>query len=222
MAPATTAPRLTTDDELLGMRLAHRVIRHDLTRLSRLADEMIADPSRFDRSRYAAISRYVELFTTSLHHHHTVEDFSLWPLITDSAGPHVDFTELTDDHDELDPLLDTLIRLAAELPGKTAIAEFARAIRRLQTMLDEHIDDEERTVFPLITGHVAADAWQQFEKEAQRGGRADFDLTRVFAVMTVEETAKARQELPIFLRVLVAVLARKQRRRERAVFGADV
>ena len=77
-------------------------------------------------------------------------------------------------------------------------------------------------MFPLITGHVSADAWQQFEKEAQRGGRADFDLTRVFAVMTVEETAKARQELPIVARVLVAVLARKQRRRERAVFGADV
>jgi hemerythrin-like domain-containing protein len=221
MTPATLAPRLTTDEELLGMRLAHRVILHDVARLSRLADEMVAHPSRFDRSRYTAISRYISLFAASLHHHHTVEDLSLWPLITESAGPHVDFTELTDDHDELDPLLDDLVRAAGELPGTTAVAEFARTIRRLRTLLDEHIADEEHTVFPLITGHVPADAWQIFEKGAQRGGRADFDLTRVFAVMTAEETGRARKELPFYLRALVSVLARTQRRRERAVFGAD-
>lgn len=221
MAPVTTAPRLTTDEELFGMRLAHRVILHDLARISRLSDEMVADPSRFDRARCAAISDYVALFATSLHHHHTVEDLALWPLITESAGPHVDFTELTGDHDELDPLLDNLVRLATELPGKTALAEFAQTVRRLRELLDEHIDDEERTVFPLITGYVSADAWQSFEKEAQRGGRADFDLTRAFAAMTAEETARARKQLPFLLLVLVSVLARKQRRRERAVFGAD-
>lgn len=222
MTPLTKAPRLTTDEELLGMRLAHRVIVHDLARLSRLADEMVADRSRFDHARCAAISGYVSLFAASLHHHHNVEDFSLWPLITESAGPHVDFTELTDDHDEIDPLLDDLVRSAGALPQKTAIAEFAQTVRRLRAMLDEHIADEERTVFPLITGYVSAESWQTFEKGAQRGARMDFDLTRVFAVMTPEEAERARKELPFFLRALVSVLARKQRRRERAVFGAAV
>ncbi|WP_068154766.1 hemerythrin domain-containing protein [Rhodococcus phenolicus] len=221
MTSATKAPRLTTDDELLGMRLAHRVIRHDIDRLSRLADEMLADPSRFDRARYAAISDYVGLFTTSLHHHHTIEDLSLWPLITESAGPDVDFTALTDDHDELDPLLDDLVRLAGELPGQTAVAGFARTVRRLRKLLDKHLDDEERAVFPLITGYVTVDRWQQFEKEAQRSGRADFDLTRFVAVMTAEESEKARGEMPLFLRAVVSVLSRKQRRRERRTFGAD-
>ncbi len=148
-----------------------------------------------------------------------MEDLALWPLITASAGPHVDFTELTDDHDELDPLLDELGEFTRGLPDPAAVAGFARTLRTLSEHLHEHIADEERTVFPLITGHVSADAWQRFEKDAQRGGRADFDLTRFFAVMTEDETERVRRELPLPVRLMVAVFSRRQRRRERAVFG---
>lgn len=219
MTSASLTPRLTTDDELLGMRLAHRVILRDVTRLSELADRMLADPSSFDRARYAATADYVGLFVASLHHHHNVEDLALWPLITASAGPHVDFTELTDDHDELDPLLDELGEFTRGLPEPAAVAGFARTFRILSDLLHEHIADEERSVFPLITGHVPSEAWQRFEKDAQRGGRADFDLTRFFAVMTEEETARVRGELPLAVRLMAAVFSRRQRRRERAVFG---
>ena len=65
MTSPTKAPRLTTNEELLGMRLAHRVIVHDVARLSRLADEIVADPSRFDHARCAAISGYISLFAAS-------------------------------------------------------------------------------------------------------------------------------------------------------------
>ncbi len=219
MTSASLTPRLTTDDDLLGMRLAHRVILRDVTRLRELADRMLADPSSFDRARYAATADYVGLFVASLYHHHNVEDLALWPLITASAGPHVDFTELTDDHDELDPLLDELGEFTRGLPDPAAVAGFARTLRTLSEHLHEHIADEERTVFPLITGHVSADAWQRFEKDAQRGGRADFDLTRFFAVMTEDETERVRRELPLPVRLMVAVFSRRQRRRERAVFS---
>ena len=219
MTSTSLTPRLTNDDDLLGMRLAHRVILRDVTRLRELADRMLADPSNFDRARYAATADYVGLFVTSLHHHHHVEDLTLWPLITASAGPHVDFTELIDDHDELDPLLDELGEFTRALPEPAAVAGFARTLRTLSDLLHEHIADEERSVFPLITGYVSVDAWQRFEKDAQRGGRVDFDLTRFFAVMTEEETERARRELPLPVRVMVAVFSRRQRRRERAVFG---
>src|SRR5699024_9065016 len=43
MTSASLTPRLTTDDDLLGMRLAHRVILRDVTRLRELADRMLAD-----------------------------------------------------------------------------------------------------------------------------------------------------------------------------------
>ncbi|UYP18233.1 hemerythrin domain-containing protein [Rhodococcus sp. Z13] len=215
------AAHLTTDDELLGMRLAHRVIRRDITRLADLADELRADPGRADRARCRAIADYTTLFTTSLHHHHNVEDFALWPLLTASVGPHVDLSALEDDHDRLDPLLDDLVRFAEALPDHDALVGFARTTHQLRDVLDEHLADEERTVFPLITGYVGADAWRRFEKEAQRGGRMDFDLTRVVMSMTPEETAAARTELPLPLRILLPVLTRRQRRRERAVFGSD-
>lgn len=217
---ASTTRRLTSDDELLGMRLAHRVMRRDAARLSRVADEVVTDSSRFDQTRYAALAAYIRLFAASIHHHHKVEDEALWPLIKSSAGPHVDLSELSEDHQALDPILDELATHSVKLPEHRAVVGFARALHQLREVLDEHIDDEERTVFPLVTGYVSAEAWRRFEKHAQRGGRMDFDLTRAFAVMTPDEAARTNADIPLLLRGIVRVLSRRQSRRERAVFDS--
>ncbi|AQA21714.1 hemerythrin HHE cation binding domain protein [Rhodococcus sp. MTM3W5.2] len=220
MPTSITAP-LTSDDDLLGMRLAHRVMRRDAAWLVRVADELDTNPSAFDRRRCAAVASYVELFATSIHHHHTVEDDVLWPLIVGAAGAHVDLTELTDDHQALDPTLEDLRRHAQCLPDPDAVAGFCRASRQLRDQLDEHIDEEERTVFPLITTYLRADAWECFEEGARRGGRMDFDLTRALAVVTPAEASRVRRAIPIALRGVVFALSCKQRRRERAAFGVD-
>ena len=49
----------------------------------------------------------------------------------------------------------------------------------------------------------------------------DFDLTRALAVVTPAEASRVRQAIPIVLRAVVFALSRKQRRRERAAFGAE-
>lgn len=217
----SSSTALTSDDDLLGMRLAHRVMRRDAARLVRIADALAATPSAFDRRRCAALASYVDLFAASVHHHHTVEDDVLWPLIVGAAGAHVDLTELSEDHRGLDPTLDELIRHARRLPDPDAVTGFGRVGRQIRDQLDEHIDEEERAVFPLITTHLRADAWKCFEEGARRGGRIDFDLTRALAVVTPAEAERVRRAIPIPMRGVVFMLSCKQRRRERAVFGTD-
>ncbi|WP_037177232.1 hemerythrin domain-containing protein [Rhodococcus sp. UNC363MFTsu5.1] len=216
-----TTHRPTSDEDLLGMRLAHRVMRRDAARLARVADELVADPSGFDARRRGALAAYLDLFLASIHHHHTVEDEALWPLIVASAGPHTDLTELTDDHRALDPLLDEIRGHAHAGPDHAAAVGLAASLRQLRDLLDEHIEDEERTVFPLVTGFVPADAWARFEQHAQRGGRMGFELTRAFAVMTPDELAWVRGRVPMVVRGIVFACGGRQRRRERLVFGVE-
>lgn len=225
----TNSPTLTGATDLLGMRLIHRVMRHDAARLAQVADRALHHPAEFDDTRFAAIADYLTMYVSSVNHHHEVEDESLFPLIKDTAGPHVDMSELTEDHHALVALLDSLEGYAGEMrarkneaggqPPEHARRGLAQTLAELRDLLDEHIAEEEAQLFPIITAHVPARRWQKFEAAARRGGRMDFDLTRMAAAIRPEEQGQARATLPLPARILVAILAPRQRRRERAVFG---
>src|SRR3712207_1082060 len=101
MATAT-APKV----DLLGITLAHRMMRRDLHRLTTPpGGSPAAPPAR--RSGRAAIAAWVRDLCTEIHHH-TAEDDVAWPLIAEHAGAAVDLTALSDDHGALDPLLDAV------------------------------------------------------------------------------------------------------------------
>lgn len=217
---STSSPALTGNIDLLGMRLIHRVMRRDAARLADVASRALSHPEEFGDARYAAIADYLQLYVASVNHHHQVEDDSLFPLIKDTAGPHVDMSELTEDHHALVALLEQLEAQAADLPAETR--GLAQTLSELRDLLDEHIEEEEAKLFPIITAHVPARRWRKFEAAARRGGQMDFDLTRMVAALLPEEQSQARATLPLPARVLVAILSPRQRRRERAVFGADL
>ncbi len=221
----TVEPRNAGDPapDLTGITLAHRVMLADLLRLTDLAiavrdRDLICTPRRA-----RAIARYVELLCDSIHRHHSTEDAVLWPVIQASVGDHLDLSELTDDHAALDPRLDRLRDRAAEFrlsTGDRQIADLmAIELTELSALLTEHINDEEREVFPLITEHVSVADWTSVERAARDGSRMSFDGPRSLAVMTGEERAALAQQIPTALRILLAALRVLHRRRERAVFG---
>ncbi|OMB93443.1 hypothetical protein A5733_16225 [Mycobacterium sp. NS-7484] len=225
---STVAPRLPDDPvpDLRGIAVAHRVMLADLLRLTDLAiavrdRDVICTPGRA-----RAISRYVELLCDSIHHHHTTEDTVLWPVIVASAGDHVDLSELTDDHAALEPRLHQLRARAASFRlsmGDRQIAGLmAIELAELSALLTEHINDEEREVFGLITEHVSVTDWTAVERAARDGGRMSFDAPRALAVMTADERDALVGSAGIGVRVLFAVLGLVHRRRERAVFGTAV
>lgn len=213
---APTPAATTTDDDLLGMRVAHRMMRRDARRLAELAGRWAAGTETVGRRRAAAFARWTADLCTEIHHHHAVEDDVLWPVLERHAGAEVDLAALTDDHAALDPLLDG-IREAVDA-GDAARA--AAALTTLADLLDEHVVDEERELFGIITRYVPADDWTRVEDAARRGGAGlRFVLPRVAGVVTDDEFARMRAEAGPVLVVLLRVLRPGHRRRERLVFG---
>ncbi|MBY6365855.1 hemerythrin domain-containing protein [Rhodococcoides corynebacterioides] len=214
----TSPARPTTFDDTLGMRLSHRAMIADAGRLTDLLAGLAAGAPT-DARHGAAVAEYLRLFCTSIEHHHRTEDDVLWPILVENAGPHVDLSELTEDHDALDPILAAVRELASQLPDRTAAAALAGHLGRLRDLLTEHIAEEEATIFPMITGYVPLDRWAQVEKAAKKGARPDFEIARALDCLTDAERPAIRREFPLPARLMIKVMASRHHRRERAVFG---
>lgn len=223
---APHAQTAATRPDLLGITVAHRAMLADLRRLTDLAiavrdRDVICTPGHA-----RAISRYIELLCDSIHHHHTTEDIVLWPVIQAAVGSRLDLGELTEDHAALDPRLDQLRARAAALRlsmGDRHVASLmVIELAELTALLTEHIEEEERDVFPLITEHVSVADWTAVETEARQGGRLWFEGPRALAAMTDAERTRLADHAGIALRAVLAIVGVRYRRLERAVFGTRI
>ncbi|OBF30032.1 hemerythrin domain-containing protein [Mycobacterium sp. ACS4331] len=221
----TTAPEHADDSapDLLRITLAHRAMLTDLLRLTELA-EAVRDRDVICTPGHArAISQYIELLCDSIHHHHAAEDAVMWPAIQASVGDHLDLSELTADHEALEPRLAQLRARAAafrlSMGDRQVGGLLALELAELAALLTDHINDEEIELFPLITEHVSVAEWASVEAAAREGARMSFDGPRLLAVMTDDERTALRRQTGWRHRVLLTVLRLAHRRRERAVFG---
>jgi hemerythrin-like domain-containing protein len=224
-APFRVTPRRDGDPiaDVLGMRLAHRIMLRDANRLTDLAEQIAAGAVPLDTRRTRAVADYVRDWGHSVHHHHSVEDEILWPVLVDSAGPHVDLSELSDDHAALTPMLDRLQTSGAAFaarPGEDTATALAVALAELRDTLTEHIGEEEAAVFPVIERYVSVRDWDEVEKRIQKRAKLSFELPRVIGAITPEEWPAVSARAGLALRVVIAVLGPPFRRREQLVFGA--
>lgn len=181
----------TTDADLLGIRLAHRSMTTDVRRLTDTADAIGRGHQLCPTRRAQAIGNYVDLLIESIDHHHHTEDDVLWPVLEAAAGAHVDLDALSDDHTELADLLTELGDTSATFARSAAAPDamtLARTLRRLGALLDEHLADEERAIFPIITGYVDKSDWAAVEDSARKRGRLDFDGPRALAAAALATT----------------------------------
>ncbi|UQU66472.1 hemerythrin domain-containing protein [Couchioplanes caeruleus] len=209
----------TTETEPTGLLLAHRAMLRDLDRVADLAAREAG--RRLERRRAAAVADYVTDLCDSIHHHHSAEDEVLWPVLERSAGAHVDLTELTDDHAVLDPKLARIRDGAASLRAAGLFpAPLAADLADLRDTLREHIEDEERSIVPLIRRYVTRADWSRVEATIRKhGAKMSFEVPRILAVSTDRELAEFRAEGGIPFAVMVRVLPPMFRRRERRVFA---
>lgn len=226
-APRTVTPRRPGEPvvDLLHLRVIHVVMLRDLRRLTALADDVAAGATRLDARRARALQRWIGRSMTSIHHHHAAEDEVLWPVIEGSAGSAVDLTELTDDHSVLDPRMDRIRAAAAALASaptsEDAATALAVGLADLRDLLEEHIADEERTVFPVMEEHVSTTDWDRVKVEVgKRDSDLPFVLPRIADAATPEQLATLLREAGPVFRVLLALLQPGYRRFERTVFGA--
>ncbi|ODU00712.1 MAG: hypothetical protein ABS81_22845 [Pseudonocardia sp. SCN 72-86] len=222
-----TAATATTPD-LLGLRLLHRAMRSELHRTTAMAERLADVRTGCSPKRAKAIDKWVRDLCAEIHHHHTAEDLDAWPVIAARAGAAIDLTELSDDHAALDPLLERLRAASHALANgrpeeQPALAtELAAALRVIRDELDEHIEAEERDVFPIVEQYVPAAEWKAVEAAVQKrkgGPGVAFQVPRIVAVTTAEELAAMRKVAGPVLVALLKVITPAYNRRVRLVFG---
>jgi iron-sulfur cluster repair protein YtfE (RIC family) len=202
--------------DLLDYRVVHRGMTTDVRRLAAVAAELVAHP---DRARTAAFRHYLAGVAAEIESHHHVEDHDVWPVLQAVAGDLTALVALTDDHDRLDPLLGRARQLAA---ADRATPELAAVLTELADLLESHIADEERDVFPIITERVRVEDYRALQ-ERFRGNLGLHKIAFVAPWVAGHATSAERRALVAEagapLRVVLALCGPRFRARQRRVFG---
>jgi iron-sulfur cluster repair protein YtfE (RIC family) len=229
---STTTPAVTPrrdgepEVDLTGYRLVHRAMLADTRAVADLADRVAGGSVVLTAARAAALREYVGELCHEIHTHHDAEDQIIWPVIAASAGAAVDLGELTDDHSVIDPMLararTAATALATAPDDLEAACRLASAMTEMFTLLDEHIGEEEREVFPVITRFVSVGDYSRAEEELRRGV-AFIHLRWVVAWLahhaTPAEASILLRKAGFPFRVLLAVSRPGFRRTRKAALG---
>jgi hemerythrin-like domain-containing protein len=207
--------------DLMGFSLIHRALRSGTRQLADAANG-IAAGRPCSRERQRAV---VQVALTVLHeitHHHEREDDVLWPVIVATVqgaeSAVAELAELSDDHVELHAVIgraERALPLFARDPA-TGAAALGAVLTEMADLLDAHIGEEEREVFPVIREHVSALDFARCEALFRRGtplGRMMFLLPWVADQCTPEERvellASAGRPLAVLLRLTQGRYARR-------------
>ena len=118
-------------------------------------------------SRFPAAHRALRhrVAVADLLHRLDAEEELLWPLLLERADNPAPVLRAEEQHERLRELA----RRLQSASGSDADA-FAAELR---AALDKHLDDEERTVLPLVARHVTAVEWARFVTACGAGPPGD-------------------------------------------------
>lgn len=157
-------------NDLTGMFLIHHAFRRDLRRFAAAVAGTPAEAT----ATWQALDRRWRLFGTFLHHHHTVEDVAIWPLLLDrvDADGRATLEAMEAEHGEIDPLLEAcgggFAALAAG-PGEDVRRSLEIRIVAAAERLGAHLAHEERDALVLVQRHLTAAEWEIMEKRSAKG-----------------------------------------------------
>ncbi|TFV87205.1 hemerythrin domain-containing protein [Blastococcus sp. CT_GayMR16] len=184
--------------DLLSFTLIHRALRSGTRQLADAAGG-IAAGQPCSRERQRALVQMALAVLHEITTHHEREDDVLWPVIVASVegaeATTVELADLSEDHVELHAVIG---RAQRALPAfarepRTGAAELGAVLTEMADLLDEHIGEEEREVFPVIREHVSAADFARCEELFRKGtsiGQLTFLLPWVADQCTPEERAE--------------------------------
>ncbi len=160
--PAAGPPR----GRMTIVYLIHEAFLRDLDRLKSAVRSPRLEPRQAGR-----LSAHWRFINEQLHHHHHVEDESLWPLLRPKlAGQAADLAvldEMEAQHLTLEPTcraVDGGFTTLASGPNVDAGEELAGQLEALRVLLAAHLDDEESKCFPVIEKTLSPEEFQLFGK----------------------------------------------------------
>jgi hemerythrin-like domain-containing protein len=160
-----TTPQWSARQE---MEAVHAVFRREFGLLPGLLDTATTN------ERAKTIAAHFELVAHMLHHHHSIEDHFVWPVLAQrmgetAAGP---VRDMVDQHDDLAVSLEVVrvgLRRWSTADPPVLAPRLAERVALFIGRLAEHLRAEEAHVVPLIEKHITAAQWDGM---LQHGGAA--------------------------------------------------
>ena len=178
------------------MALVHRVFRRELGNASYLIGGVAAG----DTTRSGLIATHLGHMLAGLHHHHAAEEDLLWPKLHARVSLRdQDVVRMEDQHAgiaESVEKVESFRVLWARSAEPRLAAQLRAAVEELAAIVDEHLEDEERNVVPLISEHVNADEWAEcIERGAAFLPKINVRMALVFVGLLLQDATPAEQQL---------------------------
>ena len=159
----TRTPALLTDTDMEVMRILHGAFRRDGARLEAAAERYGTQ----EAAAHEALLIGWHGMSSSLHHHHTIEDTHIWPVIRGkvTGGPDVEVLDaMEEEHSRIDPAIERIERAFAD--PDVGVDSVAESIDAFLSLLRSHLDHEERDAFPLIRRFITKSEWDSLNQAA--------------------------------------------------------
>lgn len=147
-------------------RVIHEAVRRDFARL----EAALAAARDGDVARARQLERAYANLHRELIQHHEGEDRVIFPYLAAVGVPSDLLTAMDDEHHAMAQALgETREALSAYASsGSAADAEAARTgVARARSVVDRHLDHEERELEPLLEPHLESEEWKAVQKRVR-------------------------------------------------------
>ncbi|MCL6733222.1 hemerythrin domain-containing protein [Streptomyces neyagawaensis] len=195
------------------MVVVHRVFRRE----SALLPRMVRAVPDGESARAAQVSAYLTDYVLGLHHHHTLEDELIWPLLRARADDAEELVaRMEEQHGRIDSTLEAVALWAPQWQrsaDSVAGQELALALDEHRLALLDHLDDEERLVLPLVAEHLTVDEWDLVGRRGLENLPKDKVMFAIGAILedaTEDERAYFLGKAPLLGRLVWKLVGRRQ------------
>ena len=199
------------------MVIVHRMFRRECA----LLPQLVAAVAAGDVARARIVAGHAREVLDMLHHHHVGEDELLWPRLSARTRFHTDLlAHMDSQHQGLAVLLEHAATAFAEwldAPTAHTSTPLTALLEQLSTGLNEHFDEEEAEILPIVERVVTA---AEYQEVGQRGLVA-IPLTRRLIVLgyllegaTPQEQTDFLAAIPRPARLAYRLIGERQHRNE--------
>jgi hemerythrin-like domain-containing protein len=212
-APSAAHKLCDTSD----MVIVHRMFRRECAQIVPL----VASVTAGDHARARIVAEHAREVLDMLHHHHVGEDELLWPRLLARTPFNADLLARMDSqHQGLAVLLEhtaTTFTAWQHAPIAPTSATLSTLLEQLSAGLNEHFDEEEAAVLPIVERVVTAAEY----KEVGKRGLVSIPLTRRLVVLgyllegaTPQERSDFLTAIPAPVRLAYRLIGVRQHRHE--------